>query len=66
MATEQTTTIGVKQAAVLVAQAQQGDQAAFATLYEQYRPLVYRFLRRRLDRAGQTREEQTQDVLVNQ
>ena len=33
----------------LVTRAQQGDQSAFATLYEEYSPLVYRFLRRRLD-----------------
>jgi len=49
-------TISAKQAAVLVAQAQAGDQEAFATLYEQYRPLVYRFLRRRLDGADETLE----------
>jgi len=63
MATEQTT-ISVKEAAVLVAQAQQGDQVAFATLYEQYRPLVYRFLRRRLDGADETVEDLTEDVFV--
>jgi len=63
MATEQTT-ISVKQAAVLVAQAQQGDSVAFATLYEQYRPLVYRFLRRRLDGADETVEDLTEDVFV--
>ena len=63
MITEQAT-IGAKQAAVLVAQAQQGDQMAFATLYEQYRPLVYRFLRRRLDGADETVEDLTEDVFV--
>ena len=63
MATEQAT-IGAKQAAVLVAQAQQGDQMAFATLYEQYRPLVYRFLRRRLDGSDETVEDLTEDVFV--
>jgi RNA polymerase sigma-70 factor, ECF subfamily len=63
MVTEQAT-IGAKQAAVLVAQAQQGDQQAFATLYEQYRPLVYRFLRRRLDGADETVEDLTEDVFV--
>jgi RNA polymerase sigma-70 factor, ECF subfamily len=63
MATAQTT-ISVKQAAVLVAQAQQGDQVAFATLYEQYRPLVYRFLRRRLDGADEVVEDLTEDVFV--
>src|SRR6185295_1265725 len=61
--TEQTT-IGAKQAAVLVAQAQQGDQMAFATLYEQYRPLVYRFLRRRLDGSDEVVEDLTEDVFV--
>ena len=63
MATEQAT-IGAKQAAELVALAQQGDQVAFATLYEQYRPLVYRFLRRRLDGADETVEDLTEDVFV--
>ena len=63
MVTEQAT-IGAKQAAVLVAQAQAGDQQAFATLYEQYRPLVYRFLRRRLDGADETVEDLTEDVFV--
>ena len=63
MVTEQAT-IGAKQAAVLVAQAQQGDQQAFATLYEQYRPLVYRFLRRRLDGSDETVEDLTEDVFV--
>ena len=63
MATEQAT-IGAKQAAELVARAQQGDRVAFATLYEQYRPLVYRFLRRRLDGADETVEDLTEDVFV--
>src|SRR5215218_3096519 len=63
MATEQAT-ITTKQAAELVALAQQGDQMAFATLYEQYRPLVYRFLRRRLDGADETVEDLTEDVFV--
>ena len=63
MVTEQAT-IGAKQAAVLVAQAQAGDQQAFATLYEQYRPLVYRFLRRRLDGSDETVEDLTEDVFV--
>jgi RNA polymerase sigma-70 factor (ECF subfamily) len=63
MTTEQTT-ITTKQAAELVARAQQGDQVAFATLYEQYRPLVYRFLRRRLDGADETVEDLTEDVFV--
>jgi RNA polymerase sigma-70 factor (ECF subfamily) len=63
MATEQAM-IGAQQAAALVAQAQQGDQLAFATLYEQYRPLVYRFLRRRLDGVDETVEDLTEDVFV--
>jgi RNA polymerase sigma-70 factor, ECF subfamily len=57
-------TISAKQAAVLVARAQAGDQEAFATLYEQYRPLVYRFLRPRLDGADETVEDLTEDVFV--
>ena len=57
-------TISAKQAAVLVARVQAGDQEAFATLYEQYRPLVYRFLRRRLDGADETVEDLTEDVFV--
>ena len=51
-------------AAELVAQAQQGDQMAFASLYEQYSPLVYRFLRRRLDGSEQVVEDLTEDVFV--
>ncbi|MGE3269369.1 MAG: RNA polymerase sigma factor [Chloroflexota bacterium] len=64
-ATEQTTqTISAQRAAELVALAQQGDQQAFATLYEQYRPLVYRFLRRRLDGSDEIVEDLTEDVFV--
>lgn len=51
-------------AAELVALAQQGDQMAFATLYEQYSPLVFRFLRRRLDGSEQIVEDLTEDVFV--
>jgi RNA polymerase sigma-70 factor (ECF subfamily) len=51
-------------AAELVAQAQQGDQQAFASLYEQYSPLVHRFLRRRLDGSEQVVEDLTEDVFV--
>ena len=51
-------------AAGLVAQAQQGDQQAFASLYEQYSPLVHRFLRRRLDGSEQIVEDLTEDVFV--
>lgn len=50
--------------AALVLKAQQGDQQAFAELYEQYSPLVYRFLRRRLDGADETVEDLTEDVFV--
>ena len=59
-----TTTITAQQAAALVAQAQQGDQLAFATLYEQYRPLVFRFLRRRLEGSDEVVEDLTEDVFV--
>ena len=51
-------------AAELVALAQQGDSAAFAALYEQYSPLVHRFLRRRLDGSEQIVEDLTEDVFV--
>jgi RNA polymerase sigma-70 factor (ECF subfamily) len=67
MATEQMaerTTISAREAAELVAKAQQGDQMAFATLYEQYRPLVFRFLRRRLDGSDEVIEDLTEDVFV--
>src|SRR3954464_14234560 len=50
--------------AELVTRAQQGDQTAFASLYEQYAPLVYRFLRRRLDGADEMVEDLTEDVFV--
>jgi RNA polymerase sigma-70 factor (ECF subfamily) len=50
--------------AELVSKAQQGDQTAFADLYEQYRPLVYRFLRRRLDGSDEIVEDLTEDVFV--
>ena len=51
-------------AAELVVLAQQGDQTAFASLYEQYSPLVYRFLRRRLDGSDEVVEDLTEDVFV--
>ena len=51
-------------AAELVVRAQQGDRAAFAALYEEYSPLVYRFLRRRLDGADENVEDLTEDVFV--
>src|SRR3954447_1422952 len=58
------TTISAREAAELVARAQHGDQTAFAELYETYRPLVYRFLRRRLDGSDETVEDLTEDVFV--
>jgi RNA polymerase sigma-70 factor (ECF subfamily) len=66
MVTEQVTqvAVGAKQVAELVARAQQGDQVAYATLYEHYRPLIYRFLRRRLDGADEAVEDLTEDVFV--
>ena len=51
-------------AAELVVLAQQGDQTAFASLYEQYSPLVHRFLRRRLDGGDEVVEDLTEDVFV--
>jgi RNA polymerase sigma-70 factor, ECF subfamily len=50
--------------AELVSRAQQGDQMAFASLYEQYSPLVYRFLRRRLDGSDEIVEDLAEDVFV--
>jgi len=50
--------------AELVSAAQQGDQLAFGALYEQYSPLVYRFLRRRLDGSDEVVEDLTEDVFV--
>ncbi len=52
------------QVSELVSLAQQGDSTAFATLYEGYRPTIYRFLRRRLDRSNQAVEDLTEDVFV--
>jgi RNA polymerase sigma-70 factor (ECF subfamily) len=51
-------------AAELVTMAQQGDQTAFASLYEQYLPLVYRFLRRRLDGSDEVVEDLAEDVFL--
>jgi RNA polymerase sigma-70 factor (ECF subfamily) len=51
-------------AAELVVMAQQGDQTAFGSLYEQYAPLVYRFLRRRLDGDDEIVQDLTEDVFV--
>ena len=62
--TAERATITAREAAELVARAQQGDHQAFATLYEAYRPLVYRFLRRRLDGSDESVEDLTEDVFV--
>src|SRR3954452_16972580 len=59
MATEQ-----AARAAELVCRAQQGDSAAFADLYEEYSPLVFRFLRRRINAADDVLEDLTEDVFV--
>ncbi|MCC6174690.1 MAG: sigma-70 family RNA polymerase sigma factor [Chloroflexi bacterium] len=48
----------------LVVRAQAGDSAAFAALYEEYAPLIYRFLRRRVDGADEVVEDLTEDVFV--
>ncbi len=50
--------------AELVSKAQQGDSAAFAELYETYAPVVYRFLRRRLDGSDEVVHDLTADVFV--
>ncbi|MCC7369846.1 MAG: sigma-70 family RNA polymerase sigma factor [Chloroflexi bacterium] len=50
--------------AELVELAKQGDHQAFASLYEQYSPLVYRFLRRRLDGSDDIVEDLTEDIFV--
>src|SRR4051812_23034408 len=56
--------MATKQAAELVARAQQGDSSAFAELYEEYSPLIYRFLRRRMDGSDEVVEDLTEDVFV--
>jgi RNA polymerase sigma-70 factor (ECF subfamily) len=48
----------------LVSQAKAGDSAAFAALYQEYSPTIYRFLRSRLDGADETVEDLTEDVFV--
>ncbi len=48
----------------VVSQAKQGDSAAFAALYEEYSPTIYRFLRRRLDGPDEAVEDLTEDVFV--
>jgi len=44
--------------------AKQGDANAFGVLYEHYSPLIYRFLRRRLDGSDEAVEDLTEDVFV--
>jgi RNA polymerase sigma-70 factor (ECF subfamily) len=51
-------------AAELVLRVQQGDPAAFAELYEEYAPLVFRFLRRRVDGSDEVVEDLTEDVFL--
>ena len=54
----------MQRVAELVSKAQQGDSAAFAALYEEYSPVVYRFLRRRLDGSDEVVQDLTADVFV--
>ncbi len=54
----------MQRAAELVSLAQQGDSQAFAELYETYSPVVYRFLRRRLDGSDEVVQDLTADVFV--
>jgi len=54
----------MQSAAVLVSRAQQGDPTAFGELYEQYSPLLFRFLRRRVDGSDEIVEDLTEDVFV--
>jgi len=56
--------VTTQQVGELVARAQRGDSAAFAALYEAYAPLVYRFLRRRLDGSDEVVQDLTADVFV--
>ena len=56
--------MGTKQAAELVVKAQQGDTTAFAELYEAYTPLIFRFLRRRMEGPDELVEDLTEDVFV--
>jgi RNA polymerase sigma-70 factor (ECF subfamily) len=48
----------------LVSRAQQGDPTAFGELYEEYSPLVFRFLRRRVDGSDEVVEDLAEDVFV--
>ena len=54
----------MQRVAELVSKAQQGDSAAFAEIYETYSPVVYRFLRRRLDGSDEVVQDLTADVFV--
>lgn len=54
----------MQNAAALVTRAQQGDPTAFGELYEEYSPLVFRFLRRRVDGTEEIVEDLTEDVFV--
>jgi RNA polymerase sigma-70 factor (ECF subfamily) len=54
----------MQNAAALVTRAQQGDPTAFGELYEEYSPLVFRFLRRRVDGSDEVVEDLTEDVFV--
>jgi RNA polymerase sigma-70 factor (ECF subfamily) len=51
-------------AAALVRRAQQGDPAAFADLYAEYAPLVFRFLRHRVDGSDEVVDDLTADIFV--
>ena len=48
----------------LVRQAQAGDAVAFAALYQEYSPTIYRFLRRRMAGPDEAIEDLTEDVFV--
>lgn len=48
----------------LIARAKRGDSAAFGALYEEYAPMIYRFLRRRLEGSEDAVEDLTEDVFV--
>jgi RNA polymerase sigma-70 factor (ECF subfamily) len=54
----------MQNAAALVTRAQQGDPTAFGDLYEAYSPLLFRFLRRRVDGSDEVVEDLTEDVFV--
>src|SRR6266700_3657525 len=54
----------MQNAAAVVTRAQQGDPTAFGELYEEYSPLVFRFLRRRVDGSDEVVEGLAEDVFV--